>query len=390
MTIKRTFTRISLSILFLFLTACSYKNQTLKHDELSSLNTCAVICDQYDEVLTNVSHYGMITQTDNGFVYAQDISNISEDLRHMKYYYYDWESRSHSLLGVIENWAYEAIYDTKCINEHMYTIIATGQACETIYLYDFDLQNHNMKRTELHDAVAPYCSWTYMDENLFIVVPEDDSTQIYKYNIYDQQLQEIQSYVFDSMNNTGDAIRHIDSDTDYIYLLRLSMKAESEVYLYIDIMDTEWRFLKTIDITNEVRNNMNVIEDDKNNELRQLVSHFDVYNNFIYYENFSVSRALFEMDTITKHFDAIIDENFFKGICITENNPISTYYRFYEDTIYVFNAVNRTMGSHKFQNENLQIHFLSQNCHNDLFVFTTDRSDKAITKIYYIPLSSLT
>jgi len=120
MTFKRTFTRISLSILFLFLTACSYKNQTLKHDELSSLNTCAVICDQYDEVLTNVTHYGMITQTDNGFVYAQDISNISEDLRHMKYYYYDWESRSHFLLGVIENWAYEAIYDTKCINEHMY------------------------------------------------------------------------------------------------------------------------------------------------------------------------------------------------------------------------------------------------------------------------------
>ncbi|WP_289835355.1 hypothetical protein, partial [uncultured Phocaeicola sp.] len=87
------------------------------------------------------------------------------------------------------------------------------------------------------------------------------------------------------------------SDDQCLYLLRLYMEGENQAKMYIDVFDLNLAHISSLDVTTEITANT-LESEDKNNELRQLVSHFDVNNNFIYYENFSITRALFEIQNI--------------------------------------------------------------------------------------------
>lgn len=367
----------------------------------AEMNEVLSIYDTEENLLTTIEHYGAITQTDTGFVY----SKISADSM-MEYYQYEFASNVNELLGAINEWVYEASYDSFYYNNHVYLLVTTGDAYRfdktENYLYDIDLIDNTMTATMLKDATSPYNSMTLKDNNLIIVTPGEEKCYISSYDINSKKITRIKEYFFDARIYIGETIRHISSDEHYVYLLRLYMESEANVHMYVDICDLKLAPLSSVDVTNAITETTLATED-KSNELRQLVSQFDVKNSFVYYENFSITRALFEIrgitsananDIYTKQVIAA-SPGFFKAANSTPSDTLNIYYEAYQNKVFVLDANVRQIKEYDFfaNNEAYYITYVTQNSEGDMLVWVDynnpNTSETLSRKIYFIHISDL-
>lgn len=198
------------------------------------------------------------------------------------------------------------------------------------------------------------------------------------YDIGDKSVSELREYYFDPDTNSGETIRHISSDDQCLYLLRLYMEGENQAKMYIDVFDLNLAHISSLDVTTEITANT-LESEDKNNELRQLVSHFDVNNNFIYYENFSITRALFEIQNINltdteqvqskQVFEA--SPALYKALSTSANNELSIFYEAYQNKIFVMDSVTRQISENSFfvKGQNYRITYMTYDSQGNALLF---------------------
>lgn len=395
-------------VLIFSLSGCAVisSNSNRSPEQEKNLNETISIYDKDENLITDIEHFGSITQTDDGFIYSKLSSNSTNQFYVMEYFHYIFSTDEHKRLGTIENWVYEATYDSFCKNNHTYMLITTGNAYnfdETEnYLYDIDLLNNTMTGVMLENATSPYNSMTFFNDRVFIVTPGREMCFVSSYDIGDKSVSELREYYFDPDTNSGETIRHISSDDQCLYLLRLYMEGENQAKMYIDVFDLNLAHISSLDVTTEITANT-LESEDKNNELRQLVSHFDVNNNFIYYENFSITRALFEIQNINltdteqvqskQVFEA--SPALYKALSTSANNELSIFYEAYQNKIFVMDSVTRQINENSFfvKGLNYRITYMTYDSQGNALLFLDyidpDSFETMPSKIYFVNISEI-
>lgn len=369
-------------------------------------NEMISIYDANEKLIVNIEHFGSITQTDKGIIYSKLADSSSSKNYVMDYFYYNFSTDEHRKLGTVENWVYEASYDTFSNNDHVYMLITTGDAYnfdETEnYLYDINLTENSMIAHLLANATSSYNSMSLFNNKIYIVTPGSEFCYVSSYDIQTGALTEIQEYTFNSETNSGETIRHISADKEFIYLLRLHMDSEGEAIVYIDIFDSNFSLLHSLDVTTDITANT-LESESKNIEARQLVSHFEVNNDFVYYENFSISRALFEIPIISLEqtenakskqiLEASPDLH--KAISASSNDNLGIYYEAYHNKIFIVDADANTIRESLFfiNDPNYRITYMTYNSQGEVLIFLenaeANNSEKFLPKIFFVNISEL-
>lgn len=395
-------------MLFFSLPGCEAvsPNSNSSLEQGSIPNEIISIYDIDENLITEIEHFGSITQTDDGFIYSKLAANSTNEVYVMEYFHYSFSMDEHIKIGTIENWVYEATYDSFCENNHVYMLITTGDAYnfdETEnYLYDINLADNTMTAVILENATSPYNSMAFNDDKIYIVTPGRELCYVNSYNISDKSISEVQKYYFDSDTNSGETIRHISADKQYIYLLRLYMEGEYHVKMYVDVFDLNLTHISSIDVTTEITANT-LESEDKNIELRQLVSHFNVNNNIIYYENFSITRALFEIQSINlvdtnyvqskQVFDA--DPALHKALNASANDELNIFYEAYQNKIVVMDTVDQQIQESSFfvKNTNYCITYMTYDSQGNVLLFLDYIDSGSLetmpSRIYYFNISEI-
>lgn len=171
----------------------------------------------------------------------------------------------------------------------------------------------------------------------------------------------------------------------------LDCVSETDVSLKIETYDYDMNFLKSYDISN--------ISDDSN-ELIQGVQFFDFRNNYLIYQNFSMTRCIgYIGNKKLQKSDMIdnIDDTY--SMAQTPQKGYNTVLSFkdvdLERNIYLFNTIDKTMKKTKFkpEEENYYIGSMSRTGKDNLMIITTpDNADKKSNlnpKLYFTKLSDL-
>ncbi len=318
----------------------AFKNESALNNEKVSL------LDINEIEITTFENFGYVILVDDGFVYSKYAEGSTQDCYLVDYYRYCFSTKEHINLGTIKGWVYESAYDTIYANGHLYMFITTGsifnQEDEQNYLYDIDLTENRMNGILLENAKGLYYSMTLVDERIYFVTPQMDECALCCYDIREGRISTIDVYEFDPEKNVGDTIRHICSDGDKIYLQRLKMDGENDAKVFMDVMNKDCELLYSIDLTE------NLVLDTSspefvNQEIRQPVSHFQVKNDILYYENFSCTRALFKFvedgsdhkGKAKVHHIIETDSAFLKALGANNYADIDVFYEVYRNEVFV-------------------------------------------------------
>lgn len=384
----------------LLLVACSSPaSESINHLSESTFderreNEQLSIYDLSDTQLATIENYGEMILTDEGLFYGKITDN--EKSSYMEYYLLNLSTFESDYIGKIDDWSYTAGYDTVIYDNHIYMLVTTGDIWNNKsnnYLYDIDCSQKKISYVELDSSMSPYSSMAILNDRIYISMVGRDRNSLFIYDINNQKLDYIKQFDFDRNKNEGDIIRHITVDQGKIYLLRLYMKTESYVKLFVDVCDENMSVLRTVDVT-EVCSSTEVVEEDINPELRQLVAYLVVRNGYVYYENFSISRSLFRFsdselaDSAKKVMDC--SGGLFSAYYPFDGNDIFLF-EFNENCIYRIDTLNKEMKTIEipFKDKRYGISDLYLNGKGDMLAFAfyhdPDTGETLPEKIYYVP-----
>lgn len=337
--------------------------------------------------------YGLFKQIDNGFIY----SKINKDSpNEMEYYRYYLDKKNSVKLGSIKNCSMQ-IHDKAYVNNHLCFTASTGDITDeenrTLEFIDIDLNKNKMTTVFSDKGGFPYDTVTGADNLVIITKVLDNGTSLELYDTETQKFKQLKYLEFDDKNSIGETIRKvsIDKSTKTISLLVLDCISQNEASLKIETYDYDMNFLKSYDISN--------ISDDSN-ELIQGVQFFDFRNNYLIYQNFSMTRCIgYIGNKKLQKSDMIdnIDDTY--SMAQTPQKGYNTVLSFkdvdLERNIYLFNTIDKTMKKTKFkpEEENYYIGSMSRTGKDNLMIITTpDNADKKSNlnpKLYFTKLSDL-
>lgn len=326
--------------------------------------------------------YGLFKQIDNGFIY----SKINKDSpNEMEYYRYYLDKKNSVKLGSIKNWSMQ-IHDKAYVNNHLCFTASTGDITDeenrTLEFIDIDLNKNKMTTVFSDKGGFPYDTVTGADNLVIITKVLDNGTSLELYDTETQKFKQLKYLEVDDKNSIGETIRKvsIDKSTKTISLLVLDCISQNEASLKIETYDYDMNFLKSYDISN--------ISDDSN-ELIQGVQFFDFRNNYLIYQNFSMTRCIgYIGNKKLQKSDMIdnIDDTY--SMAQTPQKGYNTVLSFkdvdLERNIYLFNTIDKTMKKTKFkpEEENYYIGSMSRTGKDNLMIITTpDNADKKVILI---------
>lgn len=303
-------------VLFLFVlvfVACketSSQNQTgllsqdsSVHSDTTINNTYPYWNDElvvYDEEKNEVSRFecaGIPILTNDGVVYSKHVNNGNRKNTKLEFYHYIRGENKSVYIDSVEDVFYEASYATFFAEDHVYMLLTTNQFDDyekaENYLVDIDLTIHGLQTVRLRNATVPYNYMTKCDDKIYIGLPGDPETLFYSYDIDTGFVQELKNLYFNTKQGVPDPIRHISANGDYVYLYRLHKLSETEYDAYLDTCDKNLKLISSLNITENLVSK--ITSEDPRAEIRHMVAHFDIVNEYIYYENFSSSRLLLSL-----------------------------------------------------------------------------------------------
>ncbi len=349
-------------------------------------NVVNIIYDKDENVIGQIERYGMITMTDDSIIYAK-VSDTSINER--TYYRFVIKTKENIKLGTIKNWYYESAYNNTIINNHLYMRITRSDDKEKIItLYDIDLNNNTMSEVFSEKSDFSYNSMTMARNKLLLTRMIDGHCCLDEYNPENKEIKTIMDYgYFDDENNTGKAVRQITSDENTISALILKMETDKKVSMCIDTYDYEMNLLDSSDISILFKCSSSM---DKFSQMRMPVSHFFILNNYIYYENFSVTKFLGKIKD-----NNIIENNLsFKSAYEAERNrDTKIFFRSDISNIYFFDTVSGDMKNTEFNiNDNrYNIYSICRNKNDNLLITMgyKDENGETHLKLYYLNQSDL-
>ena len=337
--------------------------------------------------------YGLFKQIDNGFIY----SKINEDSpNEMEYYRYYLDKKSSVKLGSIKDWSMQ-IHDKAYVNNHLCFTASTGDITNeenrTLEFIDIDLNKNKMTTVFSDKGGFPYDTVTGADNLVIITKVLNNGTSLELYDTETQKFKQLKYLEFDDKNCVGKTIRKvsIDDKTKTICLLVLDCVSETDVSLKIETYDYDMNFLKSYDISN--------ISDDSN-ELIQGVQFFDFRNNYLIYQNFSMTRCIgYIGNKKLQKSDMIdnIDDTY--SMAQTPQKGYDTILSYKgidsDHKIYSFNTIDKTMKKTTFKPEikDYTINRISRIGKDNLMIImfpdNADKKSNLNPKLYFTKLSDL-
>lgn len=406
---KKIFLLLVTALFLLSLYACNTSSSSNNSTEQTTVTNTDDLSLDSDIETTELNHnleiynngkkvdtlnlYGLFKQIDNGFIY----SKINKDSpNEMEYYRYYLDKKNSVKLGSIKNWSMQ-IHDKAYVNNHLCFTASTGDITDeenrTLEFIDIDLNKNKMTTVFSDKGGFPYDTVTGADNLVIITKVLNNGTSLELYDTETQKFKQLKYLEFDDKNCVGKTIRKvsIDDKTKTICLLVLDCVSETDVSLRIETYDYDMNFLKSYDISN--------ISDDSN-ELIQGVQFFDFRNNYLIYQNFSMTRCIgYIGNKKLQKSDMIdnIDDTY--SMAQTPQKGYNTVLSFkdvdLERNIYLFNTIDKTMKKTKFkpEEENYYIGSMLRTGKDNLMIITTpDNADKKSDlnpRIYFTKLSDL-
>lgn len=406
---KKIFLLLVTALFLLSLYACNTSSSSNNSTEQTTVTNTDDLSLDSDIETTELNHdfeiynngkkvdtlnlYGLFKQIDNGFIY----SKINKDSpNEMEYYRYYLDKKNSVKLGSIKNWSMQ-IHDKAYVNNHLCFTTSTGDITDeenrTLEFIDIDLNKNKMTTVFSNKGGFPYDTVTGADNLVIITKVLDNGTSLELYDTETQKFKQLKYLEFDDKNCVGKTIRKvsIDDKTKTICLLVLDCVSETDVSLRIETYDYDMNFLKSYDISN--------ISDDSN-ELIQGVQFFDFRNNYLIYQNFSMTRCIgYIGNKKLQKSDMIdnIDDTY--SMAQTPQKGYNTVLSFkdvdLERNIYLFNTIDKTMKETKFniEEKGYTIGGISRIGKDNLMIMMSpDNADKKSdlnSRIYFTKLSDL-
>lgn len=402
---------IGIFVLVLIMILCSCDNnsaneerrdlkQTISQGTTSTSisNETISIYDINNEMIGEIERYGILVLTDDSIIYNKIPNGSVGSAAKMDYYRYIFETKKNIKLGTVDNWLYEAKYDTTVIGDSLYMFVTTGQSMDvenrTLHLYKVDLINNAMSVVFSEKGGFPYNSMTAVGNKLLMVrVIAKGGSELEEYDTETNARKILKKFDFDNKAQIGEAIRHITSDHQTISLLRLKIESDGKTRLYLDIYDHDMSFLRTVDVSTIPSH----YTDSSGNELRQGVSGFAVVNDYFYYENFSITRFLGAIQD--KSLRPIMDMNpeFEMSSESVKSQLSGLFYQSFgkNNDLYLLNYKDGTLRktTFKIDDERYYIINISRNSNDDLLITMRykdpDTGEELMPRLYYVKLSEL-
>lgn len=346
-----------------------------------------------DKKIDNLNLFDALMPTEDGLIY----SKINKDSpNEMEYYRYYFDKKNSVKLGSIKNWSMQ-IHDKAYVNNHLCFTASTGDITNeenrTLEFIDIDLNKNKMTTVFSDKGGFPYDTVTGADNLVIITKVLNNGTSLELYDTETQKFKQLKYLEFDDKNCVGKTIRKvsIDDKTKTICLLVLDCVSETDVSLKIETYDYDMNFLKSYDISD--------ISDDSN-ELIQGVQFFDFRNNYLIYQNFSMTRCIgYIGNKKLQKSDMIdnIDDTY--SMAQTPQKGYDTILSYKgidsDHKIYSFNTIDKTMKKTTFKPEikDYTINRISRIGKDNLTIMMSpDNADKKSdlnSRIYFTKLSDL-
>ncbi|MCM1530015.1 MAG: hypothetical protein NC093_08490 [Alistipes sp.] len=352
-------------------------------------NVTVPVCNINGEEITHITHYGKVSLTDEGIFYT---SYYDEDT--MNYYYYKFDSGETSKVGEIKNFAYEAAYDRKMINGHLYTFVTTGGLADSqnrvLRLYDFDLESGSCVEIYSQPGGFPYALMGSFGDDLIILKDENGEQSIEMYDTDTNTFESIARYKFDNDIGCGDAVRKISTDGETVTILRVSHSEDDDVALFLDIYDSELNFVSDLEISDLFSET-----DCPEGEMRQGCSDLFFDGNVLYYENFCCTRLFGEISENDFAPFIPVDDFFNAASSLTNNMRHKLFYNYGTNSIYVYDMADNSVDNIEFYDINDKYYIFGSgfNSKNDVLImmeyFDPDTRETLPDKLYLTNLSEL-
>ena len=268
-------------------------------DPVPAANTTIPIFNRDHQEIGQISCFRYSILTDQGILYTKiPKGTASADPKKLEYHLYDIGSGKDHTLATIRDWYYEASHEAIEKDGHLYLSVSTGKYGErknsTQTIYDIDLQKYEMTPLLQIEGGIPYNSYTIIGDELILAeLLDSGDTDLIRVDLKNKPKKPI-FHKYDEKNVfVPDSIRHVFSDGENLYMLRLDWDDRENYSLYLDTYDPELNRTGTLDITDTCvaavnENNQAEIQ----NECRQFVGEFFVKDQFFFYQNFSITNFL--------------------------------------------------------------------------------------------------
>ncbi len=387
---------------------CSCDNNSENGETRDSKQTISASTSLSNEIISiydinnakigEIERYGILVLTDDSIIYNRIPTRSVDSIAEMDYYRYNFETKENIKLGTIENWSYEAKYDTTVIGNSLYMFVTTGEISDiknrTLHLYRVDLISNTMSVIFSEKGGFPYNTMTAMGNKLLMVrVIPTGGSEIEEYNTETNERKILKKFDFDDKANNGDAIRQITSDENTISLLRLRIESDRTSKLYLDVYDHDMSFLRTVDVSTIPSKSTDSLE----SELRQGVTNFVVANNYIYYENFSITRYLGKIENGSLRSIMDVNPEFEMSSESVKSNFSGLFYQSFNknNDLYLLNYIDGTLRKATFNIDDQRYYIIniSRNTKDNLLITMRykdpNTGKELVPRLYYVNLSEL-
>ena len=327
-----------------------------------------------DKKIDTLNLFDALMPINGGLIY----SKINKDSpNEMEYYRYYFDKKNSVKLGSIKDWTMQ-IHDKAYVNNHLCFTASTGDITDeenrTLEFIDIDLNKNKMTTVFSDKGGFPYDTVTGADNLVIITKVLNNGTSLELYDTETQQFKQLKYLEFDDKNCVGKTIRKvsIDDKTKTICLLVLDCVSETDVSLKIETY----------------------------NELIQGVQFFDFRNNYLIYQNFSMTRCIgYIGNKKLQKSDMIdnIDDTY--SMAQTPQKGYDTILSYKgidsDHKIYSFNTIDKTMKKTTFKPEikDYTINRISRIGKDNLMIImfpdNADGKSNLNPKLYFTKLSDL-
>ncbi len=381
-------------------------NNTGNNGSFQINNSLRTVYDIDNNKIGEIDAYGAVKLVNHTIIYSQIPNAPVDKIRQMNYYFYDIDEKTSYKVGSVKNWSFDAFYESVKIDDHLYTLISTGNSHDinnrTISIYDFNLLNKTMRKIYTLKGGIHRNSMTLFNGNILLTdLKSDGNCCILEYDIKADNTTEILKSTFDSTNFKGEIILHIESDSTFLYLLKIKYSSQDDVSLILDSYDYKYKQVSSMDVSDIYQNT------DGNNiimELTQFTDDFRVKNNMIYYQNLSMTRFLGVLNDKTPESICNTNCEFASALNTNKNYPTWLFYKGYNsgdnpysesNDLYLYNSIDKSIKKTTFYADDERYYFVnaSQNDTGQALIVMSYKDSKTAeefpTRIYYLNLSDL-
>ena len=270
--------------------------------EIEQVNAPVKIVDKDGKEIKTIQNFGPVRLMESGIFYT---AISPEDKTVTQYRIFDPKTGKDKLMGEIKDQGYIASYAILEVGGKIYTLTTVGnlldQEPDQLLLLELDPETETMEKYVLTEDGFPYCGMTEKDGEIVLFHHDQQETlydRVMKFDPKTKEMKEIMCYELPK-DMKGETVRWITFYGDKMYVLTVRFENANAPHLMVTTYDKEYKKLEEFEISGAIAEVPgNAVPDMANNEIKQMVSSFQMLSETeYYYENFSESAHFGDLKT---------------------------------------------------------------------------------------------